>query len=229
MGARISIEGAECVTPAPIIILARHISIGDALLPTAVVGDKPDLYLRHVAKNDMLWDPAIDIVGNQMINFFVDRAPVDNSSELTPIRDLAATLGPDAAAVIFPEGTFRTPERHERAIARLRQSNLEAAELAATFNHVLPPRPAGTIALLEGHPEADIVVFSHIGFEPFSSLRQIWENTPLTSPIQIGLWRIPRSEVPDTPEAQRQWLLEVFKTVDNWVEDRWTSRVPSPA
>ena len=90
----------------PLVVISRHCSFGDALLPSALLGEHHRYELRHVLKRELVWDPCLDLVGNRLENHFVDRAPDDNSSELEAIRSLAIGIRGAQAAVIFPEGTF---------------------------------------------------------------------------------------------------------------------------
>lgn len=214
------VSGAEHALPAPAIVIARHISLGDALLPTFLVAVPHRMTLLHTFKQDLAWDPCLDIVGHRAPHHFVDRAPRDRESELAPIRELGSQADHETSIAIFPEGTFRTQARFDRAIARLEDSDPVAAEAARGLEYLLPPRPAGTFALLQGARSADLVILGHTGFEPFSSLRRTWRNIPFRTPVHARLWRIPRAEVPEESGEFARYLLDVWLEMDRWIGER---------
>jgi 1-acyl-sn-glycerol-3-phosphate acyltransferase len=201
------------------IVLARHTSIGDALLPAYLFGTRLGLAPRYTLKHDLMWDPCIDIVGHRLPHHFIDRGASD-TAQLDAIRDLAVGLGTETVAVIFPEGTFFTPARRDRAVERLRHGDRpELAERASGFRYLLPPRPAGTIALLDGAPDADVLIMGHLGFERFSSLGRIYRNVPFRDPVRVWLHRIPRAQVPVGREARITWLYDQWEALDAEVAD----------
>ncbi|MEQ8717878.1 MAG: 1-acyl-sn-glycerol-3-phosphate acyltransferase [Acidimicrobiales bacterium] len=219
-GMDLRVSGTEQALPAPAIVIARHISLGDALMPTFLVAVPHRIALLHTFKQDLAWDPCLDLVGHRAPHHFVDRSPRDRESELAPIRELGGHADHETSIAIFPEGTFRTPERFERAIARLGDSDPAAAEAARKLEYLLPPRPAGTFALMQGAPDADLVILGHTGFEPFSSLPRTWRNIPFRSPVHARLWRIPRAEVPEDPGEFARYLLDVWLEMDRWIGER---------
>lgn len=228
MSTKVQVTGAEVVTPAPIVTIARHVSMGDAVVPVLVLGKLHGLFMRYTLKNDLVWVPAIDLYGHRLPNYFLDRKPTNRDAELEPIRDLAAGIDEHAGGVIFPEGTFRTPRRFERALARIARTDPERAERVARLRHLLPARSGGTLAMLDGAPAADVVVIAHIGFEKFHSFAEILANLPFDRDIEIGVWRIPRDEVPTDADQQAQWLDEQWQRVDDWIEERAPTPAASP-
>lgn len=220
MATKVHIEGDKVVPPGPIVTIARHISMGDAVLPIIILGKRHGFEMRYTLKNDLVWVPALDIYGHRLPNYFVDRDPTHRDRELEPIRNLARGIGEKSSGVVFPEGTFRTPERFERALARIALNDPRRAERVNELRHLLPARGGGTLAMLEGAPDADIVVLTHVGFEKFHTFKEILAHIPFDRDIQIGVWRIARSEVPTDPDAQLQWLDEQWQRVDDWVEEK---------
>ena len=89
--------------------------------------------------------------------------------------------------------------------------------------------PGGAVArgaawlLLEGAPDADVVIMGNEGLESFSSIRDIVDAVPLRAEVRIRLWRHPRAAVPDDPAEQATWLLDQWLELDAWVEDRLVS------
>lgn len=214
-GLRIAVEDDAPATRGNAIVIGRHTSIGDAMIPAVLFGGQFDLNTRYVLKDDLLWGPAFDIVGNRLRNHFVDRTPDDGDAELAAITTLVADLDERSVAVIFPEGTFFTPERKARAVQRLRDSGRhELAARADALRYVLPPRPGGVLAMLAGAPSADAIFVGNSGFERFSSLGAIYRSVPFDQPVRVWLWRIPRDEIPSAPAARLSWLYDQWERLD---------------
>lgn len=216
----LDVEGTDSLLPGPVIILSRHASMVDTLLPARLVARPIGLRLRYVLKKELLVDPALDIAGNRLPNVFIDRVSREGAG-LAAIRDLAASMGPADGILIYPEGT-----RFSEAKLRRRQRRVDADEGAAgaaieSFRRVLPPRPGGTLALLEGS-DADVVVLAHRGLEGLATVAEIWKGGLVGSTIEVALWRIPRSDVPPTRLHQVEWLHRVWVDVDRWVVSRET-------
>ena len=216
LGTRVEWRDAADVT-GPVIVLARHTSFFDALLPSVLLSRRNRLAAHHVLAGGLRFSPCIDLVGHRIATQFIDRRP--GQADLAAITRLAQHVDETSAAVIFPEGTFRTEQRHARAVKRLRRRDGETADRAQQLRHVLPPQARGTSALLAGAPDADIVVCVNTGFEPFITIGEIAASMVAERPIVIETWTIPRSEVPTTAEAQSAWLFDLFEQIDHWVEN----------
>jgi 1-acyl-sn-glycerol-3-phosphate acyltransferase len=207
------------------IVIGRHTSIGDAAIPAVLLGNLLGLDVRYVLKRQLQWSPCIDLVGHRLPHHFVERDSGDNRGELAAIHAIGAGLDDHTSVVIFPEGTFFTPARHERAVARLRAGTRpELAERAAQLRHLLPPRPAGTLTLLDAAPDADVVVLGHVGFEQFSSLEAIRRAVPFRAPVQLWVWRVPRAEVPIGNDARVAWLYDQWTRLDTSIAQRLADR-----
>ena len=225
---RIQVDDPTPAARGNAIVLGRHTSIGDAAIPAALLGNLLDLDPRYVVKRTLMWSPCIDIVGHRLPHHFVERQADDNRGELAALRAIATGLDDHTSVVIFPEGTFFTPERRLRAIERLRNgSRPELAERAQLLQHVLPPRPGGTLALLEGAPHADVVVLGHLGFEQFNSLGAIRRAVPFRAPIRVWVWRIPRTEIPVDRDDRVDWLYEQWLALDRSIAARLQSTNPA--
>jgi 1-acyl-sn-glycerol-3-phosphate acyltransferase len=218
-GFRIEIENPELTREANAIVMGRHLSHADAVFPAMVYGLMAGHQIRYMLKQELQWPPAMDLIGNRLPHVWIDRAPGPDSPMLAVMERTAHDVDERTVACIFPEGTFFTPERLERAITRLAGSRPDLAREARSLRHVLPPRPAGSLALLEGAPGADVVVLGHIGLERFSSIRDIIGAIPLTEPIRVRLWRHPRSEIPDNPRDQTAWLVRRWIQLDDWISE----------
>ena len=92
----------------------------------------------------------------------------------------------------------------------------EIGAIASSYRRVLPPRPAGTLAILEARP-LDIVMLTHRGLEGFAEIRDIWSGGLVGSSVQIRFWRIPHAEVPRDAEDRRVLLFSIWASIDRWV------------
>ena len=219
LGLKTTVDGIEALDPAPIILLFRHASIVDNLLPLVyVMGDPYRVRIRWLIKRELLTEAALDIGGKRMPNYFVNRRG-KTADEVAAIRRLATDLGDRGGVMIFPEGTRFTPEKRERALRRL-QKDPEAHAAAAKLRYTLPPRPAGTLAALDGAPDADIVIASHVGLDGLSSLGDIWSGSITGRHLQLEFRRIPRREVPTDRAERTTWLMEEWQRVDDWIDAR---------
>lgn len=217
---RIQVDDPAPAAAGNMIVLGRHTSIGDAVIPAVLLANLLGLDPRYIVKRSLMWSPCIDLVGHRLPHHFVERNADDNRGELAAIRAIGAGLDARTAVVIFPEGTFFTPQRRQRSLERLRNgSRPELAARAEQLRHLLPPRPAGTLALLDGAPHADVVVLGHLGFEQFTSLAAIRRAVPFRAPVRVWMWRVPRAEVPEGVQARVDWLYDQWLTLDRTVAE----------
>ena len=215
LGVRLVVNGLDEALAAggPVLVLGHHTSLLDSAIPVLLLGEK-GYGLRYVIKDTLALAPAFDIGGHFLPVHFVNRSGKRTSSEMDAISDLAGGLHGNEAFVLFPEGSFYNKRRHERSIERLRTDAPHLVERAEKLRHTLPPRAGGALALLAGAPEADVVMMAHTGLEWFNSLPNIIHHVPLTAPVHIVFWRVPRSEVPTDAGGQYDWLFEQFERVD---------------
>jgi hypothetical protein len=217
-GMRLEVEGDAGLGRGPYLLLLRHASSGDTLLPAALVSRAHGMHLRYVLKRELLWDPCLDIAGNRLPNVFIDRFSDDSSGEVRRIQELARNLGPTDGLLIYPEGTRATAARRARALDRFRrQGDTKMVEYVRGLECLLPPRPGGTLGLLDAAPEADIVFCAHTGFEGAASLAHIWQGGLVHRRVRVQFRRIPRGEVPTGRAARAAWLLDEWRAVDAWV------------
>jgi 1-acyl-sn-glycerol-3-phosphate acyltransferase len=212
LGIRYRVEGAEDLLPAPAIVLSRHVNLFDATLPAWLYQADADRPVLGVVMRDLLSDPGFDLIYQRIGWVFVvrDQSPVARAA----IRAMASRLGDDGVGVIFPEGRLHRPELVEPLLARLSTTDPERAERLGGLRHVLPPRPGGVLAMLEGAPTADVVVVTHRGFEAVASLARLRELAPLRRPIEVRVRRIARSQVPADRDGQVRWLDELWLQLD---------------
>jgi len=208
----ISIEATEasCLSPGPVIMLCRHASLADSLLSAWVITSGARMNPRYVLKRELLFDPCLDIVGNRLPNHFLDRSATDSTVELDALERLATGLLDDQVAVIFPEGTRSSPKKRARALAKIEARDPERAGRLGELQHLLPPRPAGSQAMLRGCPQADVVVAWHVGFDGLDTFGGILRHLGRRPrPVQFHVRRVARSDVPDGDHFIR------------WLDDAW--------
>lgn len=220
-GLQVSLRGLDLVASGPAIVLMRHASVLDTLLPAALLSSRTGLRLRYVLKRELLWDPCLDIVGQRLPNAFVRRGQGGSEAEIGRVRALARDLGPQDGVLVFPEGTRYTPRRRQQVIARLAESSEpKLVERARALQHVLPPRLGGVLALLETAPDADVVVCTHTGFESVRSLGDLWSGALVGRHVEIELWRSPANEIPRERDDRVEWIYAQWGRVDAWLESR---------
>ena len=221
---RLEVAGDDAVVPGPVIVLIRHASIVDNLLPANLVALPHQIRLRYVLKRELLADPCLDVAGRRLPNYFVRRG-TGEAEEVERVRALARGLASNDGVLIYPEGTRFTPERRARAIARIAEHDPNLAVRAERLRHLLPPRLGGVGALLDGAPDADVVVIAHHGFDGLRSISNIWRGGLVGLLVRVRVARVPRSTVPEAGAARTDWLYDLWQDVDDWVEERLAGAV----
>lgn len=211
-GISVSDIDTRALSPGPAVMLCRHASLADSLLSAWIITSLAQMEPRYVLKRELLLDPCLDIVGNRLPNYFLDRDAADSAAELAALEQLSCDLTEQQVAVIFPEGTRSAPHKRARAVDRIRERDPERGERVAALTHLLPVRPAGSMALLRGRPDADIVIGWHTGFDGLDTFGGILRHLAhRPAPVQFRAARFARSSVPavDSPDFAR------------WLDDRW--------
>jgi 1-acyl-sn-glycerol-3-phosphate acyltransferase len=217
-GMRVEMAGADALGPGPILLLLRHASVADTLLPAVLVSSRTGRRLRYVMKRELLWDPCLDVVGQRLHNAFVRRGTRD-AAETALVRELASGLAADEGVLLYPEGTRWTPERRRAVIDRLaRSADPKLLERAQALQWLLPPRFGGVLALLEAAPDADVVIGVHTGFEGVRSLADVWNGALVGRRIQVRFERIAAAAVPAEREARIEWIYDQWSRLDEWLE-----------
>ncbi len=200
-----------------LIVVSRHASMVDAILPAhffpAILG-RP---VHYVLKRELLWLPSIDIYGHRLGNHFVTRGG-NTRNELESIAALALNAQPDSGIVIFPEGTYATEMSRQRVRRSLESRGDDGLiAFAARLQELLPPKPAGTLELLRVRPNSPVVIFGHEGMEGVAEFTGLRRNLPAKRPIKVAWWVHPRNTVPVDDEAATIWLRERWLELDQWV------------
>jgi 1-acyl-sn-glycerol-3-phosphate acyltransferase len=211
------VDGADCALPGPSILLIRHTSILDTLLPSVYVQRPHRFRVRYVLKQELLFDPCIDIVGNALPNYFVDRTG-DTRRELEGVRTLVGDLGTDGV-LMFPEGTRFSQKKQANALRKLAAQRSPLYDAARELTHVLPPKPAGVLTLLEVLPDVDCVFFAHTGLEAFAKIKDVLSGEVVGATVHVQLWRIDANDIPKTTDERVRWLYAQWGRVNAFVRN----------
>ncbi len=217
-GFKMNVDGAEVARPGPVVVFGRHASLADSIASLFIVAPDASMKPRYVLKRELLADPCLDIAGNVIPNHFLDRGATDSGPELAALTALSTGMGEHDIAVIFPEGTRANPKKRARALEKIGERDPARAARLHGLQHLLPPRPAGSAALLAGAPDADVVILGHIGFEGLDTFGGILRTIPRRKPVEAWLRRIPRSEIPTDEAEFTIWLDEVWLRLDAEVD-----------
>lgn len=216
MGLRVEVEGSEALQPGPVIVLVRHASIVDNLLPSVLVARAHRIHLRYVMKRELLGDPCLDVAGKRLPNYFV-RRDTGEAVELENIHRLAEGLAPEDGLLLYPEGTRFTPERRERAIEKIAGRDPERAARVEQIQHLLPPKVGGFLAVLDGAPGVDVVVMAHAGFDGLRLISDMWRGALVGRVIRVRFVRTARSVIPEDAPGRVAWLDTAWIGSDTWV------------
>jgi len=220
MGMELTVEGEETITPGPILVFMRHASIADVALPNVIITRRHKIRLKYVLKRELLLDPAIDIAGNRIPNYFVRRGSADATGEIARVGALTDDLAENEGVIIYPEGTRFTATKRARILERLRETKPDLAERAEHLHHTLPPRFGGPSALLDTHTPADVVFLAHVGFDGMAEVRDLLGGGLVGASIEVGFWRVPYHHVPREPDERLRWLFDQWERVDAWIGAR---------
>lgn len=215
---KFEIEGEEALQGDGAVVLARHTSIGDTVLPIVFYGIPMDKRVRYVIKRELEMDPCLEIVGHRIPNYFVDRSSNKMSKELASLRDLTSTMGKDDGVLIYLEGTRFSPKKRQAVIDSLRKRGDEKAlERAERWTEVLPPRPAGTLAILEANPGKDLLMCAHYGFEGSSHFSSLFSGAWVNTTAKIRFWRVPYAEIPLDTDGRKEMIYKLWDDMNNAV------------
>lgn len=217
-------DSASVPSAARALVLVRHASVADSLLPglafgpsspLAFDGPRRSLDLRWVLKRELLAVPCLDLVGHRIPTVFVRRGGRDTRTDAEAVARLAVGLGPGEGVLIFPEGTRYTQAKHAALVAAGR----------TPYRHVLPPRPAGALAMLAAAddaptdaPPAELVVLAHRGLEGVHRFADLWRGALVDREVRLTLWRTPLAALPSAPDARRAWLEATWARMDAWLD-----------
>jgi 1-acyl-sn-glycerol-3-phosphate acyltransferase len=214
-GFRFEATNEEVITPGPVIVLFRHASIVDNLLPHAFVSDRSGIHLRWVLKKELLSDPALDIGGNRMPNYFVDRKSDSPETERANIAALAKGLSANEGVLLFPEGTRFSRKKWNYRMDQLAATDPELYSIMRGHDHVLPPRAGGVLSLLD--EGMDVVFGAHTGLESMRGIKEIWTIAPVGRVVRLDFRRVPVAAIPMDKGERVRWLHEEWARVDDTI------------
>jgi len=219
-GLRFAVENQELAGPGPAVVMMRHASIVDNLLPDVFIAHEHGIGLRFVIKRELQVIPTIDIGGRWAPTFYARRGSGDTAGEVAGLRSLAHGLGATEAILIYPEGTRFTTAKLGRAKSVIAERQPEIAPLADALAHILPPRLGGPIALLDEAQGADVVFCGHAGFDGYAHVSDIWSGRLVGKTIHIRFWRHPAATIPADDAGRVAWLYERWQELDDWVGEQ---------
>ena len=217
-GMHVVVEGADALAGGPLVLMARHASLLDVLLPVIFLSGKYGLAVRYVAKRELLWDPFVDIVGHRVPSAFVRRDSREHAREIELVDALASDLGIHDGLVIFPEGTRFTEAKRRHILASLEGTDAAAFAHATRLKHLLPPHAGGPLGVLESAKGADVVFCAHTGLEGANHLRDLRAGSLLGATVHVRFWRVRASDIPDDATARLMWLRAWWERLDGWIE-----------
>lgn len=218
VGLRFEVDGAENMGPGPFVLLARHVSLADAVMSSWVVGSLMKKNPRYVLKNELKMDPCLDIFGHRLPNYFIDRQSSDIASELQGIHQMGLNLGVDDVAVIFPEGSRANDKKRDARVQALKEKSSARVAQMQQLRFLIPPKPAGASALLQAVANAHVITLAHSGLEGLDSFGAILKNFGRhVVRVRVTLTKHDRSTVP-SGEAFVGWLDEQWVKMDHIVQ-----------
>lgn len=210
------VENQEALLGDPAIMLPRHASIADTIIPMVFYAIPQKVRLRYVLKKELLLDPCLDIVGRRLPNYFVDRDGQDSEQARRGVAALLANLESDEGALIYPEGTRFSQAKHAALRVRYRESPEMLAQLDR-YQSLLPPRLGGTLAMLSANPGLDVIFCAHAGFEGSSRFADLLNGSWVGAKIWIRFWRIDYADVPGDPAGQQVFLFQEWDRMQKLV------------
>ena len=201
------IHGAEHLKGPGAILLPRHASMADTVIPMTYYAIPEDIRLRYVLKRELLWDPCLEIVGKRLPNYFVDRDSRDTDRETEGVAALLDDMTERDGVLLYPEGTRFTRAKHTSLLERSPEGQPLHNQLLR-WPDLLPPRLGGSIALLANNPGKDVLFCAHSGFGGSANFSELMNGAWTRSRVDVAFWRVPFSAVPKDPEGQRMFLFE---------------------
>jgi 1-acyl-sn-glycerol-3-phosphate acyltransferase len=228
-GFAVEVENIDALQPGPVLLFSRHASLADSLVSAYVVTTLAQMNPRYVLKRELLADPCLDVVGQRLPNYFLDRHATDSTPELEALEALVTDIDSSTVGIIFPEGTRANHKKRARALEKIAASDPIRADRMHEMKHLLPPRPAGAAAMLRGCPSADVVFAWHVGFEGLDTFGGILRAiSSRMRPIRFHLRRVERAGIPsnsitDTNELTK-WLDSEWMRMDREVDEALEAR-----
>ena len=190
---KIEVRGEEALNGPCALLLSRHTSMADTVLPLLYFGKARAESLRYVLKQELQLFPCLDIGGNLLPNVFVDRSGADSAAAIEKVSNLVSTAGDDESVLIYPEGTRFTQRKHEE----LAVGKPQLLEQLRRWPGLLPLRLGGVSAMLESNPGKDLVFLAHVGFEGSANVNDLISGGWLNQRVILQFWRISHADIPE--------------------------------
>lgn len=217
----VTIEGLEHLEDRrPSVVLSRHASTLDTMLPIAVVRELK--LFRYVIKSELLVDPTLDYCAQRFPNVFVNRGSDDPEFEVRKVLALGTELEENTAVVVYPEGTRFSEEKRARLLEKF-QDKPEMLAITQSLGHTLPPLREGGVRLVQNTPQADVVFVAHRGIDDAAAMSDLIKGGMTEAQLQVCIWRYPADEVPRTTEAVEDFLVENWQRIDRFVADGFSA------
>ncbi|HZT67548.1 MAG TPA: 1-acyl-sn-glycerol-3-phosphate acyltransferase [Acidimicrobiales bacterium] len=199
----------------PVVVLARHGGVADSFLIVRELlrlGRQP----RIVMDERLSLDPVIGVLGRRLPVVFV---PAHGRHRVVAeISRLAAGMADGDALLIFPEGGNFTRRRRQRRIASVHRRDSRRGRRVERLRNVLPVRPAGTLAALEGAPAGQVVILGHQGMGRIERPVEIFRDLPVEARISLRVWAYESEDLPPGGDQLVSWLDERWAEVDRWID-----------
>lgn len=204
---------------APLLMFPRHAGPGDSIVLAWIIAVLGARMPRVVLKDFLLWDPGVGLVLSRMESYFVPSRSGAGDDRTQPLLEMAESLAPIDALLLFPEGQNWTPSRWRKLIERLHaRGEDERAVQAEAWPHVMPPLQRGVELTMSVRPDADVMIVAHTGLEWLVSPWQIFKAIPLhDDPILMRAWTFTPSERPSAQEEIGSWLDRRWDVLNEWV------------
>ena len=209
---RFQVTGTEAFagSAAPI-VLPRHSSMGDTVLPVVFFALPTGVRLRYVLKRELLFDPCLDIVGQRLPNYFARRGAGATEQEVAGVVKLLTTMPKHHGLLLYPEGTRFSEGKRRAVLARLKEKGDEKAlARAKAWPSLLPPRPGGLRGVLAHNPGRDLLLLAHRGFEKSASFTELFNGSWLDTTVKLHFWRVPFADIPKDPNAQADFINDLW-------------------
>jgi 1-acyl-sn-glycerol-3-phosphate acyltransferase len=207
----IEVTGTEALQGNCALVLSRHSSMGDTVLPLLFFGKARGEGLRYVLKQELRYLPCLDIGGHRLPNVFVDRSGADSAKAVEEVSDLIATAGSDESVLIYPEGTRFTQKKHDEL--RAKYPNL--APQLDRWPNLLPVRLGGVTGMMAANPGKDLVFLAHAGFEGSADIHDLLNGGWLNQRVRLHFWRVPYADLPK--ENVQEFLFREWDTMQSTV------------
>jgi len=209
---QLEVSGAEAIAGPSALVIARHASIADTVLPMLYFAEHRGEGLRYILKQELTIMPCLDIAGHRLPNLFVDRSGIDTERELKAVQSLTAAAGERESVLIYPEGTRFTAAKQQR----LYDTKPELHEQISRWPSLLPPRLGGVSAMLAANPGKDVVFLAHTGFEGSASLHDLVNGSWRHQQVRLHFWRVPHAEI---PADHRQFVFTNWDRMQRLVQE----------